>query len=58
MNNKVRFNDNVEVYIYDNNDDYIDVNKTIALKNDNIYDKYTKYLLVVMLFMLIIYLFV
>jgi len=50
MTNKVRFNDNVEVYIYDKDEPSTDIKDGVSL-----YDKWSSYLFGILLILFIIY---
>jgi hypothetical protein len=53
MNNRVRFNENVEILIYDKDEPAVEIKK-----DESKYDKFSKYLFLILMVLLIIYLFV
>jgi hypothetical protein len=55
MSNRVRFNEDVEIRIFEKDDPPTDVKKDKLL---SLYDKWSKYLVGILLILLIIYLFV
>jgi hypothetical protein len=55
MSNRVRFNEDVEIRIFEKDDPPTDVKKDRLV---NLYDKWSKYLFGILIILLIIYLFV
>jgi hypothetical protein len=55
MSNRVRFNEDVEIRIFEKDDPATDVKKDRLV---NLYDKLSKYLFGILIILLIIYLFV
>jgi hypothetical protein len=54
MSNRVRFNENVEIRVFEKDDPPLDVKKERLI---NLYDKWSKYLFGILIILLIIYLF-
>jgi len=57
MENRVKFNDNVEIHIFEKDEPAININKNRG-KLEKLYDKWSKYLFGYLIILFIVYLFV